>query len=41
MRRAHAVVLEAEIVTAMQLMGVRSLKDLRPEMVECLQDIWK
>jgi L-lactate dehydrogenase (cytochrome) len=34
-------VMESEIVTAMQLMGVRNLEELRPEMVECLQDFWK
>ncbi|WVF71068.1 hypothetical protein IAT40_005865 [Kwoniella sp. CBS 6097] len=34
-------ILENEIVTAMQLMGVSKLDQLRPEMVECLQEVWK
>lgn len=38
--RADIAVLESEILTAMQLMGVRSLKELRPEMVQCLRDFW-
>ncbi|WVR06147.1 hypothetical protein IAU60_003177 [Kwoniella sp. DSM 27419] len=29
------------IVTAMQLMGVTKLDQLRPEMIECLQEVWK
>lgn len=38
---ADDLVMESEIVTAMQLMGVSKLDQLRPEMVECLQEIWK
>ncbi len=34
-------VLENEIVTAMRLMGVTSVADLHPGMVECLQEMWK
>ena len=34
-------VLENEIVTAMQLMGVTKLDELRPEMVECLREFWR
>lgn len=33
-------VLEQEIVTAMQLMGVSKLDELKPEMVECLREFW-
>jgi isopentenyl diphosphate isomerase/L-lactate dehydrogenase-like FMN-dependent dehydrogenase len=33
-------VLEREIVTAMQLMGVSKLDQLKPEMVECLKEFW-
>jgi isopentenyl diphosphate isomerase/L-lactate dehydrogenase-like FMN-dependent dehydrogenase len=29
--------LESEIVTAMQLMGVTKLSELKPEMVDCLR----
>jgi vacuolar-type H+-ATPase subunit F/Vma7 len=35
------IVLEREIVTGMQLMGVTKLDELRPEMVECLQEMWR
>jgi len=38
---ADKTVMESEIVTAMQLMGVRDLGELRPEMVECLQEFWR
>lgn len=38
---AEQVVLEREIVTGMQLMGVTKLDELRPEMVECLQEVWR
>ena len=34
-------VLESEIITAMQLMGVSKLEQLKPEMVECLQEFWR
>ncbi|WVQ99128.1 hypothetical protein IAU59_006260 [Kwoniella sp. CBS 9459] len=34
-------ILENEIVTAMQLMGVSKLDQLRPDMIECLQEVWK
>ncbi|WWC88941.1 uncharacterized protein L201_003856 [Kwoniella dendrophila CBS 6074] len=34
-------ILEREIVTAMQLMGVTDLSQIKPDMVECLQEIWK
>ncbi|OCF32007.1 hypothetical protein I316_06393 [Kwoniella heveanensis BCC8398] len=34
-------ILENEIVTAMQLMGISKLDQLRPEMIECLQEVWK
>jgi isopentenyl diphosphate isomerase/L-lactate dehydrogenase-like FMN-dependent dehydrogenase len=40
-RNADDPVLENEIVTAMQLMGVSKLDQLRPEMIECLQELWK
>jgi hypothetical protein len=35
------LVLEREIVTGMQLMGVTKLDELKPEMVECLQEMWR
>lgn len=37
---AHAdlAVMENEIITGMRLLGVRTLKDLKPEMVECLDN---
>jgi hypothetical protein len=28
-------------VTGMQLMGVTKLDELKPEMVECLQEMWR
>ncbi|WWC62286.1 uncharacterized protein I303_104882 [Kwoniella dejecticola CBS 10117] len=34
-------ILEKEIATAMQLMGVRDLSQIKPDMVECIQEIWK
>ncbi|OCF60834.1 hypothetical protein L486_00474 [Kwoniella mangroviensis CBS 10435] len=34
-------IMEKEIATAMQLMGVTELSQLKPDMVECLQEIWK
>jgi vacuolar-type H+-ATPase subunit F/Vma7 len=38
---ADYTVLEREIVTGMQLMGVTKLDELKPEMVECLQEMWR
>jgi L-lactate dehydrogenase (cytochrome) len=35
------IVIQQELVTAMQLMGVRKLDELRPEMVECLSELWR
>nr|XP_019007451.1 uncharacterized protein I206_07709 [Kwoniella pini CBS 10737]OCF46232.1 hypothetical protein I206_07709 [Kwoniella pini CBS 10737] len=34
-------ILEKEIATAMQLMGVTELSQIKPDMVECIQEIWK
>jgi hypothetical protein len=34
-------VLENEIVTAMRLLGVTSLEQVNPNIVECLQELWK
>jgi isopentenyl diphosphate isomerase/L-lactate dehydrogenase-like FMN-dependent dehydrogenase len=34
-------VLEGEIVMAMRLLGAKSLKDITPDMVECLHEVWK
>lgn len=34
---SYCSVLESEIVTAMQLMGVTKLDELKPEMVDCLR----
>ena len=35
------IVLESEIVTAMRLLGVRSLDEIKPGMIQCLQELWK
>ena len=34
-------VLENEIVTAMRLLGLTSIDQVTPSMVECLQEVWK
>ncbi|WRT68148.1 uncharacterized protein IL334_005123 [Kwoniella shivajii] len=34
-------IMEKEIATAMQLMGITELSQMRPDMVECLQETWK
>lgn len=34
-------VMEQEIITAMRLLGVNKISDIKPEMVECLQELWK
>ncbi|KAK8846894.1 hypothetical protein IAR55_005984 [Kwoniella newhampshirensis] len=34
-------ILENEIVTAMRLLGLTSLEQITPDMVECLQEIWR
>jgi L-lactate dehydrogenase (cytochrome) len=34
---ADIAVLEGEICTAMQLMGVTKLDELKPEMIDCLR----
>lgn len=38
---ADSPVMEDEIVTAMRLLGVRRIDEIKPGMVECLQEIWK
>ncbi|WVW84347.1 hypothetical protein I302_106381 [Kwoniella bestiolae CBS 10118] len=34
-------ILEKEIATAMQLLGVTDLSQIKPDMIECLQEVWK
>ncbi|WWD22204.1 hypothetical protein CI109_106695 [Kwoniella shandongensis] len=34
-------ILENEIITAMRLLGLTSLDQITPDMVECVQEIWK
>ncbi|WRT67533.1 uncharacterized protein IL334_004505 [Kwoniella shivajii] len=34
-------ILENEILNAMRLMGVTTIEEIKPSMVECLQEIWK
>jgi hypothetical protein len=34
-------VLENEIVTGMRLLGLKSINEITPNMVECLQEVWK
>lgn len=33
--------MEREITTAMRLLGVTSIDQIKPGMVECLQEVWK
>lgn len=34
-------VMEQEILTAMRLLGVTSIEQIKPEIVECLQEVWR
>ena len=38
---ADIAVMEREITTAMRLLGVTSIDQIKPGMVECLQEVWK
>lgn len=33
-------VLESEIILGMRLLGAKSISDLKPEMLECIQEGW-
>lgn len=40
-RADGTLVLENEITTAMRLLGVTSMEEIKPGMIECLQEVWK
>ena len=36
-----SAVMESEIIMAMRLLGVNKISDLKPENIECLQEVWR
>jgi len=33
--------MESEIIMAMRLLGVNKVSELKPENIECLQEVWR